>query len=112
MNLFDIFIDLKIPVIISLTETGEPYHRCHDFWLENTLQELTLRSGWTVKNVSRSILEDDGRVSIVESVLEARNENETRRITHLHYDGWKDFTRVPTRTARSAIRSDQNASTT
>jgi protein tyrosine phosphatase len=94
-NLFDIFIDQNVQVIVSLTQTGEPDHRCHDFWLDKTLHGLKLRSRWSVKNISRRILAQDEKVTIVESVLEARNGDETRSITHLHYDGWRDFQGVP-----------------
>jgi protein tyrosine phosphatase len=84
-------------VVVSLHETGEAKSRCHDFWKEDRIKEMTFRDGWTLR-VTEPPVEDKGQGSgpkIIETTYEASREGEKRTITHLHYDGWVDRSAIP-----------------
>jgi protein tyrosine phosphatase len=98
-NLGSVLVNQNIKVIVSLTEQGLPLDRIHDFWQEEVLSNLKLRWNWRIKNLGSTVLatkdNEDRPIRIVESILELTDGKETRRITHLHYDGWQDRRRMP-----------------
>lgn len=84
-------------VFISLHETGESIDRVHDFWKDSNTQQFKFSDGSKiVYSKTRVLLKGKNGVrnpsQIVETTLSVSN---GKTITHLHYDGWFDRTKMP-----------------
>ena len=99
-NYFEAALSHKTKVFVSLHEPDELPRgvRQLEFWKNETLSQVVLRSGGTIRNVGDPILLYHGKQGrkrpsmLVESKVEL---SDGRKVVHLHYDGWKDGSEMP-----------------
>jgi protein tyrosine phosphatase len=85
-------------VWVSLLSSHEAKNYCNNFWKEKFLRQLTFPGGWSIKEVTSSIIGgsfDGSGPSLTKTLIELECGKISKTIVHYHYDKWIDRTVVP-----------------
>lgn len=103
--LFDIALEKGISLFVTTLESTDASNKFNHFWKNEKLARIKSRNGWKIINIHQHILataekepEGTNTPQIIESTLLAIRLGETRILTHLHYDGWRDRQAMPSET--------------
>ena len=100
--LFDVALQQGVALFVSTLESTDAQDKFNNYWKNDKLAQLRSRDGWTITNVGYRVLaigemelEGTKEPQIIESTLLATRAGETRTLTHLHYEGWRDRKAMP-----------------
>jgi protein tyrosine phosphatase len=100
--LFDVALQQGVTLFVSTLESTDAQDKFNNFWKNDKLALLRSRDGWTITNIGYRVLavgemepEGNKEPQIIESTLLATRAGETRTLTHLHYEGWRDRQAMP-----------------
>jgi len=98
--LFTVLLMRGGSLLVSTLEANEALHRWNNFWKKDKVEPLRLQDGWMLTCVAEKVLATGSNPGkrepkIIETTLEAKRAQETRIVTHLHYDGWIDNQAAP-----------------
>lgn len=101
--LLEAALQQNISLFVSLLESTDAKHKFNNYWKEENISQIKTDDGWSfhvkeTKVIDQSTEEDHGTKNpqLIETTIEAKNSSgETRLLTHLHYDGWRDQTPIP-----------------
>ncbi len=96
-SFYDELIKRNVQVILTANQANES-SSCPEFWSNKELKHVKLKGDWQIENVeNRTKIHAKGKgdSKIVERILHLKKGKETREITHLHYEKWKDKNPAP-----------------
>lgn len=100
--LFDCALQQGITLFVSLLESSDASDKFNNYWEQENLQKIPIRDGWKFRRIcSRVLAKSDQEPKgtkipkLIETTIIAERPNETRKLIHLHYEGWRDQKAMP-----------------
>lgn len=96
--LYDAALQKNSRVFVSLFNSQNQEECLNHILEQGKVTEIRTPDGWSITEKARKVLYSLQPIEIVETTLEARSQTgEVRVFTHIHYDGWEQDKRMPSR---------------